>query len=434
MKNNKILALAVIVVIVVAAVCVVIVVNNKDSGNYRSTNTDGRLAVLGNANEDDYLDSEDVSKLNSMIANSEYSLLADANNDGVVDQKDVDMVNKIIDLQNYNKGKADANKKTMGINYITADGNVQSATIPVFKMIIVNTQRSLSLAIAIGVGDRVVGLTDYIKQYWDNNLFKNYAGLPSVGARDTPNVEAIATIKAADTVYTGSSSKYCTNITGTTVSDKQVIRLITWEDGRLAQGALMLGFFTGNNAEAQKYVKWMDDLNNEINGRLNKITDKSDTRFYIGTSTYMYAQSDGVSSALSLTGATNVGNLIITSPTAAGGSVPTYLESILTENPQYIVGGKYIYTQQSKSDIKKTYDELNFSSFKTTDGYKNNQIYMVNYDMPFCIQTLFGSAIFFQAFTWGEVSNILQDYLNNFCETNGYQFQLYNFVYLPTDG
>ncbi|MCL2031974.1 MAG: ABC transporter substrate-binding protein [Methanomassiliicoccaceae archaeon] len=430
MKSKQIYAVAVVVIIVVAAIGIFVILNNKDTG-YRSTNTDGRLAVLGNANEDDYLDGEDVAKLESLIENGEYSLLADANNDGVVDQKDIDMVNAIIELIKYNDGKSDSQKKSMTINYITVDGTVASAKIPIFKMIVLNTQRSLSLAIAIGAADRVVGINDFIQQYWDNNLFKNYGGLPSVGDRREPSIEEILKIDA-DTVYSGTKSTYGVNIDGSTVGTKQVVRLTTWENGRLAEGALMLGFFTGNSKEAQEYVKWMDDLNNKINERLDKISNRSATKFYIGTPTYMYAQSDGVSTALSLSGATNVGNTIVTTPSSAGGSVPTYLESILASNPQYIVAGRYIYTHQSEAELKAIYESTDFSSFAITDGYKNNEIYMINYDLPFCIHTLIGSSIFFPGtFSTGEVEDILRDYVNKFCETNGYEFQMYNFVYYP---
>ena len=77
---------------------------------------------------------------------------------------------------------------------------------------------------------------------------------------------------------------------------------------------------------------------------------------------------------------------------------------------------------------------MDFSKFAITDGYVNNEIYMINYDLPFCIHTLIGSTIFFpEAFSVAELEDTIKDYLSQFCETNGYEFNMYNFVYFPAD-
>lgn len=432
MGNKKVYAVILVIVLVVAAAGAYFAFSSSDD-SYRSSNTDGRLAVLGNADENDYLDSKDIDVINDMIENGKYSQMADANNDGVVNDADAKMVQEIIDLKKYNEGKADSEKKSMTVNYISVDNKVLSAEIPVLKIVILNSQRSLSLAIAINAGDNIVALNDYIYTYWDENLFKNYKDLPTVGDRKEPSLEEILKTDA-DTIYAGSETKYGVNIQGNTLGDKQVLRLVTYEDGRLADGALMLGFFTDHDEDAQKYVKWMDDLTSKIDDKLSKIEDKDKTRFYVGTPTYMYAGLDGVSTALSASGATNVGNLIITDPTKPGASTSEYIEDILKCNPQYIIGGKYIYTHQSESEIKAVYDSMDFSKFAITDGYVNNEIYMINYDLPFCIHTLIGSTIFFpEAFSVAELEDTIKDYLSQFCETNGYEFNMYNFVYFPAD-
>jgi len=150
MENNKLYAIIVVAVLIVAGVGAFFLMGSSDS-EYRSTNTDGRLTVLGNANEDDYLDNEDIDTLEKMIGNGKYTTMADANNDGEVDQKDTDMVKKIIEVVEYNDGKSDSDKKIATINYITVDGDIQSAKIPVLKMVVLNSERALSLSIVIDV-------------------------------------------------------------------------------------------------------------------------------------------------------------------------------------------------------------------------------------------------------------------------------------------
>ena len=61
MENKQIAAVAVVAILIVAAVGVYFVMSGGDS-EYRSTNTDCRLQILGNADENDYLDSNDIAR------------------------------------------------------------------------------------------------------------------------------------------------------------------------------------------------------------------------------------------------------------------------------------------------------------------------------------------------------------------------------------
>jgi len=430
MDSKKMYAVIAVIIIVVAALGAYFAF--KPSGDsYRSTNTDGRLAILGNADENDYLDEDDLDKIQEIIDKKGYSLMADANNDEVVDEKDIEFVKNILDVKKYNKGKAASEQKSATVNYIGVDGDVLSGKYPVNKIAISGTQRSLGLAVAIGAGDKIVALNDYIFKYWDENFFGNYKDLPSIGDRKEPDLETLLKLDA-DTIYAGSVTKYAANISDNVLGTKQVLRMVTYEDGRLAEGALMLGFFTDCDSGAEKYVKWMDDITNEIDEKLNKVSNPSATRFYLGTPTYMYAQTDGVSSAMSDSKATNIGNIIVTDKTAAGMSVSKCLEDILKQNPQYLVAGKYMYTQNSADEVKEVYTGLDFSNFKSTDGYKNGNIYMINYDLPFCIHTYIACSIFFpDQFPLSDLEDMIKGYLADFCEADDYEFQMYHFLVTP---
>lgn len=430
MAATKMYAIIIVAVLVVAGAGMYFVFG---SGEYKSANTDGRLAILGNADENDYLDEDDIKKIDALIADKKFSLMADANNDGVVDATDKEIVQNMIDVKKFNKDKKDADKKTMTVKYIGVDKDVLDGTYPVKKIIISGTQRSLGLAIAIGAGDRVVALNDYVFQYWDENFFKAYKDLPSIGDRKNPDLEETMKIDA-DTIYAGSVSKYAANIPDNKLGSKQVLRMVSYEDGRLAEGALMLGFFTDSDAGAQKYVKWMDDTVKTINDKLAKVKDPSAVRFYLGTPTYMYAQLDGVSTAFTNSKATNIGNIIVTDPKAAGMSTSKCMEDINRENPGYIIGGKYMYTQNTFEEVQTVYNSMDWSKFGTTDAVKDGKIYMVNYDLPFCIHTYIACSIFFpDQFSQGDLTGMIKTYLKDFTEANDYEFQLYHFLFTPED-
>ncbi len=100
MDNKKILAVAVIVVIVIAAAAVVLLNGNDEKKTEYYTGDHPVLAIYGNADGDNVLDSADVSIIKDVISKNgtakEYPL-CDANQDGKIDDSDVEIVQKMID-------------------------------------------------------------------------------------------------------------------------------------------------------------------------------------------------------------------------------------------------------------------------------------------------------------------------------------------------
>lgn len=434
MNKTQLIAIGIISIIVIAGASAFIVLSKNDDGEYRSANTDFRLAILGNADENDYLDRYDVAKIQEMIdTDAPYSKMADANNDGSINVEDIVFLENILDAKEFNKGKSDTEKKTATINYIDVDNAVSSAAYPVNKYIIVNTQRQLSLSIALGLEDRVVGINDFIKNYFDNNLFADFKDTPSVGTRDSPNLEAISVMEA-DTILSGTSSTYAKNITSTNqIPGKQLIRIASWENANLATGALMLGFFTDADDAAESYVRWMDDLTDNIAEKLEAIGDVEAIKFYLGTPTYIYAQTDGCSTALSWTGATNVGNVIQTDTTRPGISVNENVKvQVAQTGVDVYIYGAYLYTHETSEQCQSKLTEKAaefISKFPTTDAVKNGEIYVINYDLPFVLTELLGAYIMFDGvFTQSYIESVIQDYLDKFCEAHDYEFNLGNFV------
>ena len=157
----KILAILAAAIVVVAGASAVVLLNNDDDKGYYSSNSDCRLQVLGNADKNDYLDDNDVTKIKEMISSNTYDQMADANNDGKVDETDLDLVQKMIDLKKSNSGKADSEKESMTVKYITVNKDIRDAVYPVKKLIVVNTQRVLDICMGVGISDRVVATNDY---------------------------------------------------------------------------------------------------------------------------------------------------------------------------------------------------------------------------------------------------------------------------------
>ncbi|AGI48164.1 ABC-type Fe3+-hydroxamate transport system, periplasmic component [Thermoplasmatales archaeon BRNA1] len=421
MASMKIIAIVVVAAVVVAGgAAAVFMLNNDD---YYSDNSDCRLQILGNADKNDYLDSKDVDKINELIENKQYDLMADANHDDKVDAADAEFVKKLIDLKKSNTGKAAADKEKVTVYYITVDNKVQPATYPVNKMIIVNTQRALDLCINLGITDRIVALNDYIFDQAinvDTIKYKGFSSYPSVGDRKEPNLETI-TKTDADTIFAGTTGTYMKNISASaaTYGEKTVLRLATWERGEFCSGALTLGFFTDADDNAQKYVKWNDKINEVTSDALAKVNTKATKMLNASSATWFGAQSDGVSTALTATGVTNIGNDIIVKTTGSGGSVTTYKENIVKANPSvivlsYTVG--YNWTQEQMDDKFNGIVTTMKGSIGATTAITNNNVCWLNYYMPFCLITMVGAKLMFpDAMSDVNVDKYIQEYLKDYC-------------------
>ena len=99
--DKKILALIAIIAVVAIAAAALLLLNSGNGGDKDKTvDMDTRLYIYGNANNDDYLNNDDVSTLESIISSGSWNKAknpyADANQDGKIDKSDVDVVKKFI--------------------------------------------------------------------------------------------------------------------------------------------------------------------------------------------------------------------------------------------------------------------------------------------------------------------------------------------------
>lgn len=437
MEQKQLLVIAVVAILIVAAVGAYVFIGDDESDEYRSTNTDCRLKILGNADENDYLDEKDIEKINEMAANGEYSKMADADNNGKVDSADADLVKKIIDARAANQGKEFSDKQKVTLNYISVDNEVLQASYPVGKIIIANSQRALELAIALGVEERVVALTlSDLKAYWDDNEYTGCEDIIDIGKRGEPDLEKIAQIDA-DTIYAGAKNKTLKNVEGEKAGNKQILRLTTWEDGGLESAALTLGFFMDSEKTAQEYVKWMDDINREIQNRIASIPQSERKSFLVLSSpTAMAVQQDGVSSAIDLTGARNIGNELVTNTLSSYGKTSDYKEGILEKDPDYIFFASYIMSQMTIDDIQSKFD-VKASTWEEmvggTTAYKEKRIVMIDYGFPFCLITLVAASIMYEdVFDQDYISDKVQEYLDNFTNVPpGFEMDYDHIIHYP---
>ncbi len=121
MDSKAIIAIAVVAVVVVAGVGAVALVNNGSSDSSDNP-LECKLRAYGNANQDNYLNDEDVEYIQNIIDGKtvwdrDADPLADTNNDGIIDSTDVDLVNGFIKGTTSTMYYLDWNNVTRSISY-----------------------------------------------------------------------------------------------------------------------------------------------------------------------------------------------------------------------------------------------------------------------------------------------------------------------------
>lgn len=159
--DNKILAIVVVAIIVVAGAAVAIVAmgNGNNSG---STDIDASVLIYGNADNNAYIDKDDVKFVQDIVdkKTSWFKLenpLADANKDGEITQADVELIQKII------------NKQSCKVWYRTYLGTDMQINFPLTdKNIAVMYWQQAEAAAILGVWDNVKVANAYVTQIKTN--------------------------------------------------------------------------------------------------------------------------------------------------------------------------------------------------------------------------------------------------------------------------
>ncbi|MBR2255660.1 MAG: hypothetical protein IJ856_07650, partial [Candidatus Methanomethylophilaceae archaeon] len=130
MADKKVIAIVFVLILVIAAAGAFLVLNKGGSSKSDIDRT-GRLMILGNADNNDSIDSDDVKTIRSIVKDGTWDKekypYADANNDGEITDADADYIDKII-------------AKTCGyVYYVNALGEIKSVHYPVEKFVCVGS-------------------------------------------------------------------------------------------------------------------------------------------------------------------------------------------------------------------------------------------------------------------------------------------------------
>ena len=283
MDNRITIALTVIVVAIVAVAAFFVMNGGSDDNNDDGTDItpstksmtvekypDTYMCVLGNANLDLKIDSNDASEIQKFIDNKTSSsssykyedyYMLDANFDGIIDSNDVDIVKAMVSAQRDGDWS-----KVIYVYYVNVDLNISTYDMTRTDKVITLIAPPLDTVLAIGGKDLVVGTDNRIttgKFHAEYETTLDFKNLIDVGSCNEPSTEEItnAAMKYGGVnVVCGTKDSYGptmeSTFKGTSV---QVIRIASWEFGGTLYGMHTLGFLLKKVEGAQSYYdKYME--------------------------------------------------------------------------------------------------------------------------------------------------------------------------------
>jgi len=214
---------------------------------------------------------------------------------------------------------------------------------------------STEILFALGLGDKIVGVSDF------DDYPKDVESKPRVGGFSNPNLEKIIGLKP-DVIFVGTpfgkenaeklKSMGITVILAEAKSFDQIYDSIS-----------LIGKVTDTEAKAKELIDGMKAKVEEIK---NKVKDKEKPRVYfvvsLGKSNWTAGKGTFIDEIINLAGGENVASDV-------NGWAEYSIEKIVEKNPQVIITTNH---GASIEDIKKA------EGYKKTDAVKNNKVFMVD--------------------------------------------------------
>lgn len=296
--NTKILAIAVVAIVVVGGVGGYLLLNNgsdKTSLNIDSSSYPANLMILGNANMDSYLNTEDVTYIQNLLDdvpedsaayNEFYNkyYFCDANYDGKIDADDVTYTKKMVD-GDWGDGITYVHYVNAAFEIATFDMTAENRY--VITLICPPLDDILYLNPDLLVGTDMRPSTGQYKPQYEAVLAdiaeRNDRTLYNVGSCYSPTTELIS---QASEEYDGEMIVVCggksfgpsmeTSLAGSGV---QVVRIPTWEKSAVLPGLLTLAYIldvddsdgVSEMDRAYEYLDWYTEISDYVDACVEKI-------------------------------------------------------------------------------------------------------------------------------------------------------------------
>jgi len=395
--------IAVILVLATVGVASIMLMNSNDDRTYET----GRLVIYGNANNDDFLDSRDVSFIQDIVdKRTEWNKVdhpfADTNTDGEITKADIDLLNKFL------------KKETSTMYYYDYAGTIQHISYPITGKIAVYYNYGLDASIILGCYDRVVGATNSVLNTISNTETR-YPGIKSLVNIGNPQTDPEALLKAEKDhdikAVFGIGEAYVTEAQTNMANANSKMDIITLNTsgykGKSCDyigGIITLGVMFGCEENAKKYVDYCDRILNNINEKTKGLDVYSlvvphNTSNAVDTPIRTSAADGSIAGNVYTLSMLPLNDLFAGSGSRNG----VEIETIITMDPDIIIFSTWAYITDSM-----TYDEaqIEFEKmagfFSHSNAYKDKKIFCATFE-SFGTYSGMGALPLLASFIWPDL-------------------------------
>lgn len=268
---NGIKLILVILALIIVVTGIVIVIVPVDPNDEITCYPDCRLWVLGNANNDDYIDENDILYVNNLLySDNTYQYcdeyMSDANYDGLINEDDIAYIQGLINGTENNLWYVNVDLEIS--HFVRAPTiNVVPIHTPMMEMMVVINQ-SMIVASDDTVTDK------YYKQFRDV-IPDDFPSVGSPWSIDAERVADLYNIYGDLVIVCGTSDYYSPELESQVEPlGIQVIRLPSWENGNVVHGLITLSYLLGETDSVSEYVLWHDHLLGTIESVVSTIPDE----------------------------------------------------------------------------------------------------------------------------------------------------------------
>ena len=342
--DNKIVVIAAVAAVIVIAAAAVLLTKSSDDGFEIDDYPGTYLAVLGNAEPDLVIDTEDIKAIEKFIndktaESSSYKYkdyyMYDANYDKKIDQADADIVAAMVRAQSTGDWS-----ECQFVYYVNVDKVVAKYDMTISDKVITLIAPPLDTVLAMGGRDLVVGTDDRIttgKYHPEYAKTLDFDTLIDVGNCNEPSTEQItkASVKYGGVnVVCGRSASYGPTMEKTFAgTDIQVIRIGSWEYGTTLYGYHTLAFLLKLVDESQEFYDGYKEIKDKVQDIVESVSPSKKAAGKVGAAA-AYGYKDELDLLGLLTG--EYANLMLLDPYASasdylGGESGSHGTTITTE-------------------------------------------------------------------------------------------------------
>lgn len=410
--KNKNLTLIVVGILVIASVAIgagILLTKKGDDSEPYMPHTS--LPILGNANEDDFIDQSDIDIINDIIdGNKEYAdyKFADANNDGKVDEVDRDIVQKIIDGLQTDIFVMDQNDDFIKIQY------------PLKNVVTVNADM-LSMFILIGGQDSIAGYVASTKDVEHKVVVDTDAVALGGGSRaiDSKNYDALIDLDVA--LHDDGGIGAIIAMTDGAVSDRiddinaagiPVLSIKCSAPLDQVNSCLTMGVLLGGDVEnqARSYYNMTHDLYDKIENKLKDLSHEEKVKCVSFTMwRYVTQINSAYTQVTELAGGNNITNF--------EGDTSTKLE---TEDAiTRFDAAKYMINFRTMDyidvDVVETWENTSLQYLHTGKAYIDGNLVFINSSMPVPCRVAYCAELMYpEIFGEGFGDDVFQKYVDTF--------------------